>query len=184
MKKFSHILAIAALSISTAALTVTSFAASAIQEQPLPIQQTIRHDMPNYVITDNSSYAVSKALIVNGKKLDIQPLQLNGCLLIPARAVSDALGFTTTWDAKEHAVTITGPSMKTTQYLGIDFSSAVTTIPGAVGMTAPASFGAAPLLVNNTAYVPVEIFKIIQGNDPNTLTITDKTIELKTITTK
>lgn len=184
MKKFSHILAIAALSISTAALTVTSFAASAIQEQPLPIQQTIRHDMPNYVITDNSSYAVSKALIVNGKKLDIQPLQLNGCLLVPARAVSDALGFTTTWDAKEHAVTITGPSMKTTQYLGIDFSSAVTTIPGAVGMTAPASFGAAPLLVNNTAYVPVEIFKIIQGNDPNTLTITDKTIELKTITTK
>lgn len=73
MKKFSHILAIAALSISTAALTVTSFAASAIQEQPLPIQQTIRHDMPNYVITDNSSYAVSKALIVNSKKLDIQP---------------------------------------------------------------------------------------------------------------
>lgn len=45
MKKFSHILAIAALSISTAALTVTSFAASATQEQPLPIQQTIRHDM-------------------------------------------------------------------------------------------------------------------------------------------
>lgn len=184
MKKFSHILAIAALSISTAALTVTSFAASAIQEQPLPIQQTIRHDMPNYVITDNSSYAVSKALIVNGKKLDVQPLQMNTCLLVPARAVSDALRFTTCWDAAEQAVTIVGPYMKTTQYLGIDFSSAVTTIPGAVGMTAPASFGAAPLLVNNTAYVPVEIFKIIQGNDPNTLTITDKTIELKTITTK
>lgn len=178
MKKFSHILAIAALSISTAALTVTSFAASATQEQPLPIQQTIRHDMPNYVLTDNSSYAVSKALIVNGKKLDIQPLQLNGCLLVPARAVSDALGFTTTWDAKEHAVTITGPSMKTTQYLGEDFSNAVTIIPGATGMTAPTSFGAPPVLVNNTAYVPAEIFQIIQGNNPDTLVITDTTIEI------
>lgn len=178
MKKFSHILAIAALSISTAALTVTSFAASAIQEQPLPIQQTIRHDMPNYVITDNSSHAVSKALIVNGKKLDIQPLQLNGCLLVPARAVSDALGFTTTWDAKEHAVTIATPSMKTTQYLGEDFSNAVTTIPGATGMTAPTSFGAPPVLVNNTAYVPAEIFQIIQGNTPDTLVVTDIAVEI------
>ena len=178
MKKFSHILAIAALSISTAALTVTSFAASATQEQPLPIQQTIRHDMPNYVITDSSSYAVSKALIANGKKLDIQPLQLNGCLLVPARAVSDALGFTKTWHAKEHAVTIAGPSMKTTQYLGVDFSNAVTIIPGATGMTAPTSFGAPPVLVNNTAYVPAEIFQIIQGNNPDTLVITDTTIEI------
>lgn len=159
MKKFSHILAIAALSISTAALTVTSFAASATQEQPLPIQQTIRHDMPNYVITDSSSYAVSKALIANGKKLDIQP-------------------FTTTWDAKEHAVTIVGPSMKTTQYLGVDFSNAVTIIPGATGMTAPTSFGAPPVLVNNTAYVPAEIFQIIQGNNPDTLVVTDTTIEI------
>ncbi len=184
MKKFSHILAIAALSISTTALATMSFAASATQEQPLPIQQTSRCDIQNYVVTDSSSYAVSKALIVNGKKLDAQPLQLHNCLLVPARAVSDALGFTTTWDAAEQAVTITGPYMKTTQYLGKDFSSAVTTIPGAVGMTAPTSFGAAPILVNNTAYVPVEIFKILQGNDPAALTVTDTAIELKTIANK
>lgn len=184
MKKFSHMLAVAALSMSTAALATLSVAALTTQKQPSSIQQPSRYDMPNYVLTDSASYAVSKVLIVNGKKLDVQPLQMNTCLLVPARAVSDALGFTTRWDAAEQAVTIVGPYMKTTQYLGIDFSSAVTTIPGAVGMTAPASFGAAPLLVNNTAYVPVEIFKIIQGNDPNTLTITDKTIELKTITTK
>lgn len=177
MKKFSHILTIAAFSISTAALATMSFAASATQ-QPLPMQQIIRHDMPNYVITDSSPYVVSKAIIVNGKKLDLQPLQLNGCLLVPARAVSDALGFTTTWDAKEHAVTITGPSMKTTQYLGEDFSNAVTIIPGATGMTAPTSFGAPPVLVNNTAYVPAEIFQIIQGNNPDTLVVTDTTIEI------
>ena len=105
-------------------------------------------------------------------------------MLVPARAVSDALGFTTTWDAAEQAVTITGPYMKTTQYLGVDFSSAVTTIPGAVGMTTPTSFGAAPVLVDNTAYVPVEIFKIIQGNEPDALTISDTAIELKTIAHK
>lgn len=180
MKKLSRILAMTALSIATAALTAAAFAASPAQDMP----KIIRHDIPNYALTDSSSYVVSKSLIVNGQKLDMQPLQLNGCLLVPARAVSNALGFTTTWDAAEQAVTITGPYMKTTQYLGVDFSSAVTTIPGAVGMTAPTSFGAAPILVHNTAYVPVEIFKIIQGNEPDALTISDTAIELKTITNK
>lgn len=180
MKKLSRILTMTALNIATAAFTAASFAASPAQDMP----KIIRHDMPNYALTDSSSYVVSKSLIVNGQKLDIQPLQLNGCLLVPARAVSNALGFTTTWDAAEQAVTITGPYMKTTQYLGVDFSSAVTTIPGAVGMTTPTSFGAAPVLVDNTAYVPVEIFKIIQGNEPDALTISDTAIELKTITNK
>lgn len=68
--------------------------------------------------------------------------------------------------------------MKTTQYLGVDFSNAVTIIPGATGMTAPTSFGAPPVLVNNTAYVPAEIFQIIQGNNPDTLVVTDTTIEI------
>ena len=107
MKKLSRILTITTLSMTTAAFTAAAFAASPAQDMP----KIIRHDMPNYALTDSSSYAVSKSLIVNGQKLDMQPLQLNGCLLVPARAVSDALGFTTTWNAAEQAVTITGWSL-------------------------------------------------------------------------
>lgn len=181
MKKLPFLFTIAALCISTAAFANVPHTASTDSAQSSTIPHTIRHDMTNYVLTDDAAQFISKPIIVNGKKINARPLQLNGCILVPARAVSNALGFTTTWDAMNYAVTITAPYMKTTQYMGEDLSSAVTTIPGTVGMTAPISWGAPPVLLNNTAYVPVEIFKIIQGNDPKTVSITDTAIEINTV---
>ena len=178
-KRISILVILAAFSMTVAISANSPGTITDTANQSLTTQQSVRHDMTNYVLTDSSSYITPQTLVVNGKKLDVHPLQINHCLLVPARAVSDALGFTTTWHADEQSVTIIGSSMKTTQYLGVDFSNAVTTISGADGMTSPPSFGAPPVLVNNTAYVPVEIFKIIQGNDPSTLTITDTMIELK-----
>ena len=140
----------------------------------------VRHDMKDYAITDASSYTLAKSIVVNGQKLNSQPLLINGCVLVPARAVSDALGFTTTWfGGAEPYITIASGSMQTQLYFGIDYSNAVSTI--ADGATSPSSFGAPPILVNNTAYVPVDIFRIIQGNNPAALQITDTEIILKTI---
>ena len=181
MKKLPLLFTIAAVCVSTAAFANAPHTASTDLTQSATVPYAIRHDMTNYVLTDDTAHFISKPIIVNGQTINARPLLLNSCILVPARAVSNALGFTITWDAVNYAVTITAPYMQTTQYMGEDLSSAVTTIPGAVGMTAPISWGAPPVLINNVAYVPVEIFKLIQGNDPKTISITDTAIEIHTV---
>lgn len=186
MKKSSILLIFAASCLSLnvfAANTsaINGIAAGETHYASLPESTPARNDIKDYALTDASAYTMAQPLMVNGKTLEAKPLLINGCVLVPARAVDDALGFETLWNGQDQSVTIKGTHMQTVQYLGIDYSNAVTTIPGAVGATSPTSFGAAPILVNNTAYVPLEIYMIIQGNNPEAVTVTDSAIEINAL---
>lgn len=119
---------------------------------------------------------LDKQLIVNGKTLDTKPIEINNTILVPARLVSDELGFKITWDADKYEANIVADKMQTTVTVGEDSYQAISTI--AIGATAPMQFGAPPVLVNNTLYVPAKVFRIIQGNDPEAIVIADDSVTI------
>ena len=108
-------------------------------------------------------------IIINDKVLQDFPVSINNCTLVPAREVSDNLGFKISWNKEEQSATINSDTMESTVYLGVDMYSAHSTV--AIGATAPIKFGVAPILINNKLYIPAEIFRIIQGNNPNAVLI-------------
>lgn len=120
---------------------------------------------------NSNQQSANQQIIVNGQVLADYPITINNCTLVPVRAVSDILGFEVIWNGTNQTATIKAKEMQTVVSLGDDLYSAQSI--SAIGMTAPTTLGSAPLLINDKLYVPAEIFRIIQGNDPDTLQITD-----------
>lgn len=171
--------AFAATTTVPTAATLTPTAAVVQQEQT---NTPIRHDMTNYTLPSTDGYAVNKQLAVSDMVFspDIKPILINNTVLVPARAVADALGFTTTWNPGDTpSVTITSKDVTTTLSLGTDLSTASSTT--AIGTTAPISYGAPAVLVDNTAYVPLGVFRVIQGNSPDAIVVTDTGITIKNV---
>lgn len=129
--------------------------------------------------TDESKPVIQQSIIVNGEKIDEYPVVMNGCVLVPARSVCDKLGFSVVWNEENQSATVKSDTMECTMQIGEDLYSATSLT--AIGMTAPTQFGSAPLLINNNLYIPAEIFRIIQGNDPTAVKITDTQIILKNV---
>lgn len=125
---------------------------------------------------------LDKQLIVNGKTLDTKPIEINNTILVPARLVSDELGFKITWDAAKYEANIVGDSMESTVTVGEDLYQATSTV--AIGATAPIQFGSSPVLVSNTLYVPANVFLILQGNDPDAVVVSQDNITINKIAKK
>ncbi len=142
---------LAALLVSAAALTAQSYTANANPAETAPA----------------AAVQQQSSIVVNGKVLNQFSYEVNGCTLVPARAVSDALGFKITWNGDDQSADIVGDAMKMNVKVGDDSYMATSVI--AIGATAPAQLGSAPILINDTLYVPAQIFRIIQGNDPDTV---------------
>ncbi len=88
--------------------------------------------------------------------------QTENCNMVPLRKTAEALGFTVTWNGK--AAVLDNGEMHTEITVGKDEYFAVTSIEGAVGMTAPFSLGQAPYVSDGIMYVPVKIFDVLLGN--------------------
>ncbi len=93
------------------------------------------------------------------------PLERNGTavaadvpVMVPLRAVAEALGFTVTWNGDSSVITI-----------GEDRYQAVTSIEGAVGATGPLQLGAPPYVIHGTTYVPLKLFDVLLGSGAVTL---------------
>jgi len=133
---------------------------------------------------DASSAAVVSApaysVVVNGKNLDVNTYVDGKCVMVPARAVGEAMGFTVTWNA-DKTVTIDSGEMHTTVTMGEDSYIGITSIKGVDGVTAPFSLGAGPKIINDRTYVPAELFRVLLGNSDSAVTVKDSTV---TITSK
>ena len=112
-------------------------------------------------------------------KSNSYPIIINDCTLVPARDVCKNLGFTISWDSDEQTATINSKNMQSTVKIGQDLYTAQSTI--ALGMTAPISLGSGPLLINDKLYIPAELFRILQGNNPESLIYNNHQILLNTI---
>lgn len=117
---------------------------------------------------------------VNGKVLDLGKLSIvkrGENYMIPLKAVSSALGFSLSWDAKTKTASIDNGTVKTKISLGQD--SYYKASSKALGLTAPFSYGAAPEIVGGSMYVPVKLFNLLYSNE-NTVKISGDTIQIDT----
>lgn len=152
-------------------LLLLSFFALAVFTYILPVEATSTNQ--------ESTQTQQDEIIVNGTKINSYPIIINSCTLVPARDVCKNLGFTISWDSDEQTATINSKNMKSTVKIGQDLYTAQSTI--ALGMTAPISLGSGPLLINDKLYIPAELFRILQGNNPESLIYNNHQILLNTI---
>ena len=115
---------------------------------------------------------------VDGKTLDFGkdvPFTENGVIMVPVRKTAEALGFTVTWDGEHKGVKLDDGEVNMVIYIGTDnYYMASST---AIGMSAPESLGAAPVLKDSVTYAPAGLFGVLYCNkdavkvDGNLITI-------------
>ena len=116
-------------------------------------------------------------IVVKGKTMPVQTISVNGCTMAPGRAIAEALGFKVTWNA-DRSININNGEMQSDLRIGDNSYVVYTAVEGMAGMSAPFSLGSAPVIKNNTAYVPIDLFVPLFGNDPATVKTSGDTITI------
>ena len=116
-------------------------------------------------------------IVVKGKTMPVQTISVNGCTMAPVRAIAEALGFKVTWKA-DRSININNGEMQSDLRIGDNSYVVYTAVEGMAGMSAPFSLGSAPVIKNNTAYVPIDLFVPLFGNDPATVKTSGDTITI------
>ena len=114
-------------------------------------------------------------VIVNGQFVTEDTYQVDGGVMVPVRAVAEALGFKVTWNA-DWTVNLNDGNMQCDLAIGHNNYVVYTANPDLVGMSAPFTLESAPELKNSTTYVPVSLFVPLLGNDPDTVTLENNRI--------
>ncbi|NCB42094.1 MAG: copper amine oxidase N-terminal domain-containing protein [Clostridia bacterium] len=79
--------------------------------------------------------------------------------MVPLRSVAEGLGFTVIWNGNEQSIFLDNGIVKTTLYIGQD--SYFKASSKAIGLTQNFSLGKAPVLIENTTYVPASLFDFL-----------------------
>lgn len=116
--------------------------------------------------------AAGYTLNINGKASDASV-----CVMVPLRSVAEQLGFKVVWN--NGSVLVDDGTMHTTVTIGRDNYIVSTSVEGVIGTTAPFSLGVAPTLTGGKTYVPLELFRVLLGNDDDAITVSGSTISVK-----
>lgn len=141
--------------------------AMAVNDEPMVIAPA-----PN-----TQSQQAQMKIVVKGKTMPVQTISVNGCTMVPVRAICEALGFKVTWNA-DRSININNGEMQSDLRIGDNSYVVYTAVEGMAGMSAPFSLGSAPIIKNNTAYVPIDLFVPLFGNDQATVKTSGDTITI------
>ena len=120
-----------------------------------------------------------RQFVVNGKAMQLDSYTTeNGTLMVPVRALAEALGFKVTWNNGE--VNINDGEMQCDLRIGEENYFVYTAIKDVIGMSAPFTLGSAPVLKNDKTYVPVKLFVPLFGNNDAAVQITDTLPSIRT----
>ena len=196
MKKKVICAAMAAMMIATMAANVYAGSeVSSISSNGMVYAQQDEGDEPMVIApapsADDEIMVISEApenykIVINGKTLDLGSQKLfaekdakgNTVLMVPLRAISEALGFKVDW--KDRSAFVDDGQMHTTITIGKDEYSATTSVEGIAGATGLFSLGAAPQIVDNRTYVPLQIFEILMGNVEGMFKLDGTTVTIDT----
>ncbi len=117
-----------------------------LQEKAVPPLQNVTEEEKAAAIGDIST----KEIIVNNKKIEAPAAYMNnqGTVMVPLRAISEALGFAVTWSAESQSILL-GNGISLTA--GKDYYTYM--------KTSPIQLGTAPELVDGITFVPLRFFK-------------------------
>lgn len=138
-------------------------------------QQLHQEAQEKTVISGKLPSAVSGgySIQVNGEKLDVQAK-----IMVPLRAVAEAMGFSVTWN--DGAVLVDNGTIHTTVTIGVDRYVIATSLPQMVGMSAPFSLGAAPYVTEGVTYVPLGLFPALLGSRADSVRLEGEQIVIQT----
>lgn len=113
------------------------------------------------ILAESADYAIT----VNGKALSLSkvPYDKDSHIMLPLREVAQALGFKVEWNNEDNSVSLDDDIVKTRVTIGED--SYYLASSKAIGLTASIPFGVAPEIKEGTAYVPLDLFKLLLGED-------------------
>ena len=126
---------------------------------------------------NTQSQQAQMKIVIKGQTTSLQTISVNGCTMAPVRAICEALGFKVTWNA-DRSININNGKMQSDLHIGDNTYFVYTAVDGMAGMSAPFSLGSAPIIKNNTAYVPIDLFVPLFGNDPATVKTSGDTITI------
>jgi len=109
-----------------------------------------------YPIDDVTIDATGWPILVNGTQL-VAPAAFQvgaGIVMVPLRAVAEALGYDVNWDAALRSVR-----------LGVAIQIWIGNTDIHIGRMAPQTLRAAPVLVDGTTFVPLDFFRLIGVNN-------------------
>ena len=120
------------------------------------------------------------AIEVEGNALQQQARVEDGVVMVPLRAVSEALGYEVTWDQQTKTANVNNGEGQMNVTVNEDNYQYVTARTDAVGMSAPQSLGAAPQLEEpGTLWVPAQMFSTLTQQDAVSLQNDVLTLEVK-----
>lgn len=99
---------------------------------------------------------------VNGQAIEAKAQNKDGVLMVPVRAVAEALGFSVSWDSQAKQAVVSNETGRVALTVGQDSYQFETAIEGAVGLSAPQSYQAAPEIQQpGTTWAPVQVFELL-----------------------
>ncbi len=119
---------------------------------------------------DSSPYQLK----INGKVAEEEVL-----VLVPLRETAEKLGFKVSYD--KGTILVDDGTMHANLTVGKNSYQVVTSNPDLVGMSAPFSLSAAPVVTEGKTYVPIELFVPLMGNDSRSIKVDGSTIAIDKI---
>lgn len=116
------------------------------------------------LLTASAFAAGDYKVTVDGAALDLgtlAPYEQDGRVMLPLRKVAEALGFTVTWNQETQTASVDDGVVKSSVTIGVD--SYYMASSHDIGMSAPQSFGATPILHSDSTYVPTDLFTLLCG---------------------
>lgn len=103
--------------------------------------------------------AGNTAVYVDGEKVSDNAYNEGTNIMVPLRSVAEKLGYDVSWDKEHGGVKLDDGEVNTVVYIGEDnYYMASST---AIGMSAPTSLGAAPVIKDNMTFVPAGLFNVL-----------------------
>ena len=137
-------------------VVIYTFTTRSIPPQTTPHKVIVMNEVVvpiGEVITDGQAIEITELVVENTTIVAPLPfVDENGVVMVPLRAVAEALGYTVGWDDRTGTVTV-GIAMTLT--IGQDYYT--------FAKMAPIELGTAPVIVEGRTFVPLHFFREVMG---------------------
>lgn len=103
--------------------------------------------------------AGNTAVYVDGEKVSDNAYNEGTNIMVPLRSVAEKLGYDVSWDKEHGGVKLDDGEVNTVVYIGEDNYYMASSV--AIGMSAPTSLGAAPVIKDDMTFVPAGLFNVL-----------------------
>ncbi|WP_160690906.1 stalk domain-containing protein [Clostridium sp. C2-6-12] len=121
------------------------------------------------LISTNTAKDVVNNVIIHGKTINLRELGVvinNGKVMVPLKVTAEGLGFKVDINKDNKKAELDNDKIKTE--IEVDKDSYYYASSHMIGMTAPEKLGAAPVVIDNEIYVPINLYKLLL-NDSKTI---------------